>query len=242
VNTHFTYFLIHLASIAGPLALSFDKKVQFYKKWKYVFPAMILPGLFFLLWDAWFTHQGVWSFSPLHTTGRKLGNLPIEEVLFFITVPYCCLFIYECIRCYFPATHRKSGADWLLGGIAIVLFLMGCFTWEQSYTSYTGILNGLFIAVLFGFKKYFSRFHALSFLIAYAIILIPFLMVNGWLTAIPVVIYNNAENSGIRIFSFLSYPFNNIPAEDIFYGMLLILMNVVCYEKLRSTPSDNISK
>ena len=242
MNTHFTYFLIHLASIAGPLALSFDKKVHFYKKWKYVFPAMILPGLFFLVWDAWFTHQGVWGFSSLHTTGLKLGNLPVEEVLFFITVPYCCLFIYECICCYFPATHRKSGADWVLAALGIFLFVIGCFTLDKSYTAYTGILNGLFIAILFVFQKFFSGFRALSFLIAYAIILIPFLMVNGWLTAIPVVIYNDAENSGIRIFSFLSYPFNNIPVEDIFYGMLLILMNVACYEKLKEGSSVNLSK
>jgi lycopene cyclase domain-containing protein len=65
------------------------------------------------------------------------------------------------------------------------------------------------------------------------IILIPFLIVNGVLTAIPVVWYNDAENLGLRIFSFLPYPMHNIPIEDIFYGMLLILMNVAIYERLR---------
>lgn len=242
MHSQFTYLLIHLAAIAGPLALSFDKKVQFYKKWKYVFPAMIVPAIFFLIWDAWFTYKGAWGFSALHIVGWKWGNLPIEEVLFFITVPYCCLFIYECILCYFPSTHRHSAADLLLGVLGIGLFIIGCLTWGQSYTSYTGILNGLFIALLFAARKYFTGFHALSFLIAYVIILIPFLVVNGWLTAIPVVIYNDAENSGIRIFSFLSYPFNNIPVEDIFYGMLLILMNVACYEKLKEGSSVNLSK
>jgi lycopene cyclase domain-containing protein len=78
----------------------------------------------------------------------------------------------------------------------------------------------------------------MSFFISYLIILVPFLMVNGVLTAIPVVWYNDTENIGVRIFSFLPYPMQNIPLEDIFYGMLLIMMNVAGYEKLKSTNSN----
>ena len=58
------------------------------------------------------------------------------------------------------------------------------------------------------------------------VILIPFLIVNGFLTAIPVVLYNDAENLNLRIYT--------IPFEDIFYGMLLVLMNIVIYEKLKN--------
>jgi lycopene cyclase domain-containing protein len=241
LNNHYTYLLIHLLSLAGPFALSFDKKVHFYKKWKFVFPAMIIPAVVFIIWDDFFTRTGVWDFSSEHTIGWKLGSLPIEEVLFFITVPYCCLFIYECIRCYFPELCELKWADRVLWMIAFILLVASFMNIDKAYTAYTFILNALFIAVIYLFKKFFKGFDAASFLVAYLIIIIPFLIVNGFLTAIPVVLYNDAENLGIRIFSFLPHPLNNIPFEDIFYGMLLIIMNVTFYEKIKSIRSTSKS-
>jgi len=234
LNTQYTYLLIHAASLAGPLLLSFDKKVAFYKKWRFLFPAMLLPAILFLIWDEYFTQIGVWSFSEAHTIGVKLGHLPLEEVLFFFTVPYCCIFIYECIRAYFPRLQQSRTAELILFLLGFLLLLLGLFFSARAYTAYTFILNGAFIAVIFLFRRFFSSFDALSFLVSYLVIIIPFLIVNGFLTAIPVVMYNDAENLGIRMFSFLPWPMHNIPFEDLFYGMLLILMNVTIYEKLKN--------
>ncbi|HZK65389.1 MAG TPA: lycopene cyclase domain-containing protein, partial [Puia sp.] len=83
--------------------------------------------------------------------------------------------------------------------------------------------TSLFIIIVYVFRKYFKTFDAIYFLVSYAIILIPFLIVNGLLTAIPVVIYNDAENLGIRIYT--------IPFEDVFYGLLLTMMVVCLYER-----------
>ena len=186
---------------------------------------MLLPALFYIAWDIYFTSLGVWSFNEKYITGIKIINLPIEEVLFFFVVPYCCAFIYECIRCYFPQLKNKKQADTILKLLAIVLLFTGLIFYSKYYTSWAFILNAVFIAIIYCRRNYFKEFDALSFLVSYCIILAPFLIVNGFLTAIPVVIYNNAENLGIRIYS--------IPFEDIFYGMLLILMIIVTYEKLK---------
>ena len=234
MNSHYTYFLIHAAAVAGPLLLSFDKKVAFYKKWKYVFPAMLLPALFFLVWDELFTRRAVWQFNEQYVTGFKIGSLPVEEVLFFITVPYCCVFVYECIRCYFPNLKNKAAANYLLLLVGLILLFFGLMHTAKDYTASTFMLNAVFISCLFFFKKWFKGFDATSFLVAYVICLIPFFIVNGFLTAYPVVIYNDAENLGIRLFSFLPWPMHNIPFEDTFYGMLLILMNIALFEKLRN--------
>jgi len=229
LNSQFTYFLILAASLAGPLALSFDKKVAFYKNWKYLFPAMIIPALLYIAWDMYFTAKGVWSFNETYITGIKLYNLPLEEVLFFFIVPYCCVFIYACVRSYFPNLVNKKSADLALNIIAIALIVAGVIYSDRYYTGWTFRLTGTFVALLYLFRNFFKSFDAVSFLLTYAICLIPFLIVNGFLTAIPVVIYNDAENLGIRIYT--------IPFEDVFYGMLLVLMNIVIYEKLKSKKS-----
>jgi lycopene cyclase domain-containing protein len=226
LNPHYTYFLILAASLAGPLALSFDKKVAFYKNWRFLFPAMIIPALLYIAWDIYFTSKGVWSFNPAYITGSSLYNLPLEEVLFFLIVPYCCVFIYACIRAYFPNLANKKTADLFLLFLAAGLLITGIIYAEKYYTGWTFIFTGAFILIIYTARKFFKSFDAVSFLISYAICLIPFLIVNGFLTAIPVVIYNDAENLGIRIYT--------IPFEDAFYGMLLVLMNIALYEILKN--------
>lgn len=218
-----------LASLAGPLALSFDRKVAFYRQWRSLVIGMLPPALFYILWDMWFTDKGVWSFNPDYITGIKLYNLPIEEVMFFFIVPYCCVFIYQCVRVYFPALQNNLFSRGLLLMIGLILLVTGIIHHNQSYTFYTFVFNAVFISCVLFFTKTFSKFNATAFLVAYSIILIPFLVVNGLLTAIPVVIYNNAENLAFRIYT--------IPFEDIFYGMLLIMMNVICFECFSSKRS-----
>ena len=60
----------------------------------------------------------------------------------------------------------------------------------------------------------------------YLFALIPFFIVNGFLTGsfteAPIVIYNDQENLGIRIL--------NIPVEDILYCFNILVMVVAVYE------------
>ena len=230
MNNQYTYFLILAGSICGPLALSFDKKVGFYKKWKYLFPAMVLPALFYVIWDIIFTALHIWHFNPLYITGIKLVNLPVEEVLFFVVVPYCCVFIYDCICTYLPDLPSKSIADLILKILGLGLFLLGIIYLKKTYTSCTFIFTAVFISSIYLKNKFFKLFNAAAFLISYGIILIPFLIVNGFLTAIPVVIYDNSQNLGLRIYT--------IPVEDIFYGMLLTILNTVIYDRLKNNNKN----
>ena len=51
--------------------------------------------------DIVFTKLQIWSFNNDYVSGLYLFKLPIEEWLFFIVIPFCCVFIYESINYFF---------------------------------------------------------------------------------------------------------------------------------------------
>lgn len=219
----YTYLLLNLFTIVFPLALSFDKNVHFYKKWKYLFPAIFITLIFFVVWDYFFTVAGIWGFNHEYLTGIWIQQLPLEEWLFFITVPYACVFIYESLNFYVKKDLLQPLARIITWPLAILLILIGILNFDQTYTFYNFIFTGSFIIVHWLIFKY----HFLGrFYLAYLVHLIPFLLVNGILTYLPIVWYNNEENFGIRI--------GTIPVEDTVYSLLLLLMNVTIFEYLRN--------
>ncbi|NBC82594.1 MAG: lycopene cyclase domain-containing protein [Bacteroidetes bacterium] len=221
-----TYLIINIAVIGFPFVLSFDKKVAFYKKWKHAFPAMVISGLFFISWDSWFAKLGVWGFSKNHLAGPELFHLPIEEWLFFITVPYAFIFTYECIRQYFPSIGGWTQFTRAMFIILMIstLVLLVLFS-DRLYTS----INFLLALILLIFALATSYTFYSFFMITYLIILLPFLLINGLLTGMflenPVVWYNNNENMGIRIFT--------IPLEDTLYAFNMFFLSTVMYEKFQ---------
>jgi lycopene cyclase domain-containing protein len=219
----FTYLLINLFTILFPLALSFDKKVQFYKKWKFIWPGLLITGLVFLFWDVLFTVDGIWSFNPKYITGITILRLPIEEIFFFLTVPFACIFIYACLNYYIKWEMDMRLTRIISNVIIIFSILILIFYHHRLYTRVTFTLLA-FLVILFQFiykVRWLNRFY-----ISYLVVLIPFYIINGILTAWPVVMYNNAQNLGLRL--------GTIPVEDHFYCMALLLMNIGFFEYFRS--------
>jgi lycopene cyclase domain-containing protein len=197
--------------------------VQFYRSWKFILPGTIITGLVFLGWDVLFTVKGVWSFNNTYLIGISFFQLPIEEILFFITVPFACIFIYACLNYYLKWDINIRLNRFISNLIIILNILILIFNYSKLYTLVTFSLL-LFLVLLFqyGFKTdWLGRFYR-----AYLVSLIPFYIVNGFLTAIPIVIYNNAQNLGRRA--------GTIPVEDHFYLMALLLMNIGFFEYFRA--------
>jgi lycopene cyclase domain-containing protein len=222
-----TYLLLDIGTILFPLLLSFDKKVSFWRKWKFLFPAMLLVAAFFLVWDYLFTLWGVWGFTPAYITGAYLANLPLEEVTFFLVVPYACVFVYECLKVYYPSDPFRRTYRWLHNAVMLLLVLALVFYTDRLYTAVTALLL-LFLLLMHTWvwrSKYLSYFY-----LAWLVCIVPMLIVNGILTALPVVWYEPAEQIGQRL--------GTIPVEDFFYNMLCMLMNVGIYERLQSASGS----
>lgn len=222
----YAYLLINFLTIIFPVLLSFDKRVAFHKSWKYIWPGMALTGLVFLFWDVLFTVKGVWSFNPDYIIGIKFFDLPLEEILFFLTVPFSCIFIYACLNYYvkWSLSQNVSKAISLL--IIALCVAMLVVYYNRLYTAVNfGFLMFVLILLQYVFKStWLNRFYR-----AYVVSLLPFYIVNGILTAVPIVMYNNAENIGKRV--------GTIPIEDHFYSMALLLMNIGFFEYFKNKKS-----
>ena len=223
-ETKYLYLWINFFTILIPLIRSFEPRIAFYKSFKAVGLSLFFTASFFIIWDIIFTHLGVWGFNSKYLSGISLFGLPLGEYLFFITVPYACLFIYRTLN-YFIQKDVVGGLTKHISNFIIGFSMaLAAVYYDRWYTAVTFILLGLFVAYLqFRLQpQWLGRFY-----LAYAVCLIPFFIVNGILTgsgiAEEVVWYNNAENLGVRL--------GTIPIEDIFYGMLLILLTTFWYER-----------
>jgi len=226
MNDNFLYLYINFGTILFPLLFSFERRVAFFKQWRFLLPALLITATGFLLWDHIFTASGVWGFNARYTSGLQIGDLPIEEVLFFITIPYASIFIYAFLNYLYPETAffdrntlKINIALMLICGILLFAF------YDRAYTAVNCSVALLLLAIQTFLIRgaYMGRFYRF-----YLWHLVPFFLVNGLLTgtgiAEPVVWYNNAETIGFRLFT--------IPVEDTLYSFSLMLMNIMIMESL----------
>lgn len=215
------YLVLNLCSFAIPFAFSFEKRASFYKKYFALIPGLVITATIFLIWDFWFTEIGIWKFNPDFVLGVEWVNLPFEEWMFFVLIPYSCVFIHESMRYFFPVDpFQRFGKPIAILTIVFSIIMAVVFN-DRYYTAVTFTLLAMFLTLnLVVFRSWFLG----RFFMTYVISLIPFGIVNGLLTSMPVLIYNDLENCGLRI--------GTIPFEDFFYSMLMLLINITVYEHL----------
>jgi lycopene cyclase domain-containing protein len=225
LNSKYLYLFLDLIVFAVPFILSFHKKAPFFKKWKYVGIAIIITSIFFIIWDEVFTREKIWGFNEKYLIGIFLGSLPLEEVLFFVCIPYASIFTYFLLNHAIEKDHLFPHQELISSVLIIVLLIAGIYNLDKWYTGVTFIILALFLAyqMLKLRPRYMGRFY-----FAFAVLIIPFFIINGILTGSfiddSVVWYDDNHTLGMRI--------GTIPLEDFFYALLLVLVNIAIVEWL----------
>ena len=91
-----TYLLVLLGCVLATLPLELVLHVGVYRQWRRLLLTLAPVLAVFLTWDALAVRAGHWGYDEL--SGPTLGNLPVEEVLFFLVIPTCAVLAVEAVR------------------------------------------------------------------------------------------------------------------------------------------------
>ncbi len=222
--SNFVYLAADILVILFPFLLSFERKVRFWRKWPFLVPGYLTVSVVFIIWDIIVTRRGDWSFNPEYTLGIGLLGLPVEELLFFIVVPYSCMFTYEVLAFYLK-DRKVPFAQWpyIVSG---VLFLIAAFIFrDQGYT-----LLAMLSCALVSIAAPFMAHSMLSSRVFWAFVVVTmgmFVAMNMVLTSLPVVQYSpDAIWGGDGLWN---GRFFHIPLEDFFYNLSLLTSFLMVY-------------
>jgi lycopene cyclase domain-containing protein len=99
------YMMVLILSGAVPFFLSYWPPLKLYRSISALVLSLSLIVVIFGAWDVWATYRGHWRFNPEGVWHFRFMNLPLEEILFFVVIPFCCIFTWEVIK-YLKERYR----------------------------------------------------------------------------------------------------------------------------------------
>lgn len=103
------YLLVLAACLAGALWLEPILRVNVFRRWRRLALTLLPVLVIFGGWDVLAIAAGHWTYDLGQMTGIRLGNLPLDEVLFFLVVPTCAILSFEAVRAVKP--HWRAGDE-----------------------------------------------------------------------------------------------------------------------------------
>lgn len=225
----YTYLLVLFFTVVICFIASFDKRLLFNLHFGAFIKSAVLVATPFIAWDVWFTAKGVWWFNSKYTLGITIAGLPLEEWMFFIFIPFSCVFTYYCFDKFFKL-DGLSGFNNLIVFISIVVCsVIALIHYDRMYTLVTAIITIATLVYLHFIKR--ANWIGKASLV-FGILMLGFIPVNGILTGTglesPIVNYNPEEFMGFRILT--------IPIEDAVYGYTQFLLVLYFFKKFQKQP------
>ncbi len=215
----YEYLIFDLLIFISPfIAKYFFVKLNF-PDLKRTIISTIITASIFTIWDNLVVGY-FWEFNPQYITGIYLLRLPLEEWVFFLVVPYACLFIWQNLENRF---NDSSLPDYYQRTLIILLLLLSVwfFIDKKLYTS-----SDLFIfsiVIWLDMLLQTNLIFTIKGLLFTIITLILTFVFNYYLTARPVVLYAPEMKTNINFIS--------IPVEDFIFGLSLMYLEVIIYIK-----------
>ena len=96
--------------LVGCLWLEVALRTRVLRRWRRLLLAVVPAMLVFVVWDVYAIAQGHWTFDPARILGIHLpGDLPLDEVLFFLVIPLASVLTIEAVRSVKP--HWRAGDE-----------------------------------------------------------------------------------------------------------------------------------
>ena len=95
----FSYVAVLAAALIGTASLEIVLRTRVYRRWRRLVLTVLCTIPLFIVWDLYAIAERHWWFNVDRITGVYLpGQLPLDEVLFFMTIPVLSVLTYEAVR------------------------------------------------------------------------------------------------------------------------------------------------
>lgn len=180
-----------------------------WKRLLYVYGFVSVP---FVLIDSISHARGWWDYNPQHVGSASFLGLPIEECLFFFVIPFACLYLYSAMA-KLRVLDTVVTRQWLYIalGLSVLFAVLIAVLQPLERTIVDAVLLALVVGVFILFRPRITR----AFLVWIGAVLILFFVTNSILTGLPIVTYDHAFGSAMRV--------GSIPIEDFWYNFSLLL-------------------
>jgi lycopene cyclase domain-containing protein len=220
----YIYYFFNLLVIVPPLLISIFSDVKTYKQWRAWGISLLLVSIPFIIWDIWAAANSHWFFSSIYTVSQRIFGLPVEEILFFITVPLAMCFVWDVLKKHIPSKDISEIAGVVMISLLALVSLVLLFTqFGRAYSRSAALASLIAIALIIA-----TRWWRRNLFWWFQLFLIGiFFIANTFLTALPVITYGDSSYIGFRV--------GTIPIEDFFFNFALINLFVIIYERYSKT-------
>lgn len=94
-----SYLAVMAFIFVGTVWLEWGLRTRVYRRWRRLVLSVAPVVVLFLLWDVYAIAAGHWWFDEARILGVRLpGDVPVDELVFFVMVPIAAILTLEAVR------------------------------------------------------------------------------------------------------------------------------------------------